>query len=214
MIIGIDPGHGGANIGTHHYGVEEEHYVLETALLLRQTLTGMGMGVELSRNGSQTISFEDRARALALANFILVLHVNASTMPEAKDLRTYVADDNPIAMRAAIEIERTAPAFIAPQKPTTVRATTQPDTVRCYNTMVQHLPKPTVLVEMFFASHELSARWAQTPYGRASLVTCLAAGAVNAWYHTEVNRPYDNDEDKGAKPNASTNPSGIPSRSA
>jgi N-acetylmuramoyl-L-alanine amidase len=192
MIIGIDPGHGGDNIGTHHYGIVEENYVLELGLRLRQILGELGMGAEITRNCDQAVSFEERASRLVHCDFILVLHCNAAQDAAAKELRTYVCDTNPIAVSAAREIERCAPEFIAPAKPSPVRVTAAADTVRCYNTLIKHMPRPAVLVELFFATHELSARWAQTQYGKASLLTCLAAGAINAWYNAEVCHTRDN----------------------
>jgi N-acetylmuramoyl-L-alanine amidase len=187
MIVGIDPGHGGDNHGASHNGVTEERYVLELGLALRPILIGLGMGCEMSRNGNETVSFENRAIRLGRANFVLVLHVNAAPATSAKDLRCYHLEGNLVSASSAHEIERVAPAIIAPKVfIPTIASKNSPDTNRCYNTLACYGPKPAVLVELFFCTHEETARWAQTPYGRGALLMALAAGAVNAWQLLET----------------------------
>lgn len=188
MIVGIDPGHGGDNHGAAYHGIVEERYVLDLGLALRPILIGLGMGCEMSRNGNETVSFDSRAARLGRANFVIVLHVNAAAVDaNAKDLRCYHLESNPVAASAGKEIERVAPAIIAPKNfVPTVAVKDSPDTNRCYNTLACYGTKPAVLVELFFCTHEPTARWAQTAYGRGSLLTCLAAGAVNAWQLLET----------------------------
>jgi N-acetylmuramoyl-L-alanine amidase len=192
MIVGLDPGHGGSNIGTHHYGVAEEHYVLAMGLLVRPMLQGLGLQVEISRTGDETVTFTQRASRLSKSKFILVLHVNAATNPTAKDLRTYLEPHSKIALSAATEMERVAPAIIAPIKPMpTMVGPAVPDQSRAYTTLKAYGGRAAILVELFFATHEPSARWATTTHGMAALATTLMAGCINAWQLTdEAKAPF------------------------
>ena len=192
MIIGLDAGHGGENIGTWHYGIKEEIYTLEIAQLTKSMLEQASLVVHMSRNKDETVSFKERARRLALADFVLVLHVNAAAnAPDACDLRTYVLPNTALALAAAHEMERVAPKNIAPKAPQPLKvAPNDPATARAYTTLAQYTGKQAVLVELFFATHKPSAEWALTTLGRAALATTLCAGCVYAWqFHYTPDAP-------------------------
>lgn len=214
MIIGIDPGHGGTNSGCQYDAILEKAYTLETGLALRKALAALGMDSDISRNGDETVSMEQRAARLAHCDFVLVLHVNAAVpadAPKAKSLHTYFNADQvagsqdgkvsknsqmgKIILEAAMEIELCAPQLVRPPKPRPLEAAKDGPEARAYNCLTHHRP-PAILVEMFFATHPVSNRWATTPYGRASLVATLAAGCACAWYHTEIQHPIDAGERK------------------
>lgn len=183
MIIGLDAGHGGANLGTRHYGIQEELYTLEMAKLVKGMLEQASLNVQLSRDKDETVSFQERASRLRQADFVLVLHVNAAlNAPNACDMRTYVLPQCILAHAAAYEIERVAPKNIAPHVPQPMKvAPNDPGSVRVYNTLAYFADKQAVLVEMFFATHRPSAEWAQTPLGKAAIATALCTGCVFAW---------------------------------
>jgi N-acetylmuramoyl-L-alanine amidase len=183
MIVGLDAGHGGTNIGCRYYGIKEEVYTLEIAALTAPLLEQIGIGAAMSRTRDETVSFTERARRLRAADFVLVLHVNAApNAPNASDLRTYTLPNMPLALSAAIEMERVAPKPVTPKAPLpTIVSKSDVNTVRAFNTLAAYSDKPAVLVELFFATHEPSAKWAATPTGKAALATVLCAGAVNAW---------------------------------
>jgi len=184
VIIGLDAGHGGQNLGTRHYGIKEELYTLEIAKMLRPMLLDLSLLCHLSRETDETVSFTERAKRLHQADFVLVLHVNAAPQaPLACDLRTYILPGNQIAYSAAHEMERVAPKLVAPKTADPVKVAPVPELVRPYNTLVHYRDKAAVLVEMFFATHEPSARWAQTPAGKAALCAALAAGCIDAWQY-------------------------------
>ena len=203
MLVGIDPGHGGSNTGCQYDGLIEKAYTLELGLTLRKALAAVGLDSEISRNGDDTLSLEQRAARLARCDFVLVLHVNAALPADAakaKSLHTYVsadiADTDPgkLALGAATEMELCAPQLVRPAKASPIVCSAKADD-RAHNCLLQHKP-PAVLVELFFATHPLSNRWAKTPYGRASLLSTLVAGSVNAWYHHEISHPVDETDRK------------------
>jgi N-acetylmuramoyl-L-alanine amidase len=184
MLIGIDPGHGGSNTGCQNNGIVEKNYTLEAARKLRYLLEGHGILGELSRGGDETTSFAERAEALMDCRMVVSLHVNASPSATACDLRTYALEGDRIAVLAGNEMERCAPRVLMPRQPSCVIA--KPDTAEqnCYNVMIPHKRttqlRPVLLVEMFFSTHEATARWAQTRWGSASIVHAMAAGILVA----------------------------------
>jgi N-acetylmuramoyl-L-alanine amidase len=182
MVIGLDAGHGGENIGTRHYGIKEEVYTLEMAKLVKGMLEQAGLSVQMSREKDETLGFAERARRLHASDFVLVLHVNASESLSACDLRTYVLPNAELSFAVANEIERVAPRLIAPKAPQPLLVTSKdPNTLRAFNTLAQYSNKQAVLVEMFFATHKVSAEWAASPQGKAAIATALCHGCVHAW---------------------------------
>jgi N-acetylmuramoyl-L-alanine amidase len=81
----IDPGHGGADIGTRNAaGLEEKEVTLAAAQRLKATLESqLGVRVILTRDGDATVAIDPRA-AIAnnnKADLFISLHVNSSQVP-------------------------------------------------------------------------------------------------------------------------------------
>jgi len=74
-LVVIDPGHGGADAGVIQSGVREKDLTLNLAQALRTLLASSGIRVRLTRQGDQTLSLEDRAKAGAFAQVLMSLHV-------------------------------------------------------------------------------------------------------------------------------------------
>jgi len=78
--IVLDPGHGGHDPGTSHFGLKEKSLVLDIARRLRDSLQTVGLSVAMTRDSDQFISLNRRpeiANGLQADLFVSV-HVNAN----------------------------------------------------------------------------------------------------------------------------------------
>lgn len=79
VVVVIDPGHGGSNIGGQIPGIDEKNATLVTALAMKEELEKYeGVTVYLTRYGDQDLSLSDRPRAAAAvgADFFFSIHFN------------------------------------------------------------------------------------------------------------------------------------------
>ena len=87
VIIVIDPGHGGTNMGARYNGVIEKEATMKVAVAMKEELEKYeGVVVYLTRTGDESIELLDRAKFARdmKADIVLSLHFN---MSEAHDLR-------------------------------------------------------------------------------------------------------------------------------
>ena len=109
--VGIDPGHGGSNLGTKSLqDITEAEYVLILAHRLASVLSAHGIDSKLSRQSDETCSFQLRAQRLAKCSFNLVLHVNAYSTPKAHGLECYHRGNDSLAVAVAETIIRHRPS--------------------------------------------------------------------------------------------------------
>ena len=84
IVVVIDPGHGGTNLGGQIPGLDEKNMTLITALAMKEELEKYeGITVYLTRYGDETLSLEERARSAAAvdADFLFSLHYNKAVPP-------------------------------------------------------------------------------------------------------------------------------------
>lgn len=85
LVIVIDPGHGGNNLGTTENGHEEKHMTMVTAqAMYDELILYENVEVYLTRNGDMGLSLEERAKFAASvdADFMFSIHYNASETHE------------------------------------------------------------------------------------------------------------------------------------
>ena len=89
--IVIDPGHGGDDPGTSHYGLKEKHLVLDMARRLRAQLQSAGLTAVLTRDRDQFIPLSRRpAIANRLpADLFVSVHVNANRNSSISGVEVY-----------------------------------------------------------------------------------------------------------------------------
>lgn len=81
IVVMIDPGHGGTNMGGQFNTLDEKNLTMVTALAMKEELEKYeGITVYLTRNGDVELSLEERARAAASvkADYLISLHYNMS----------------------------------------------------------------------------------------------------------------------------------------
>ena len=84
IVVMIDPGHGGTNLGGQIPGLDEKNMTLVTALAMKEELEKYdGVTVYLTRYGDETLSLQERAQAAAAVNadFLFSLHYNKAVPP-------------------------------------------------------------------------------------------------------------------------------------
>lgn len=83
----IDPGHGGADKGTHTSGLDEKDVVWQVAQeLLRQFEDSDEIKISLTRLGDQLVSLKDRTAMSKEADLFLSLHIERHQNPEENSL--------------------------------------------------------------------------------------------------------------------------------
>lgn len=178
MIVGIDPGHGGTNLGCMGSGLQEEQLTLTTALGVRQAMLQRDPNthVILSREHDESVTLAERARRLVTADFVLCIHYDSAAGPEEGCLGTYAFADDAIARAAGERMEACAPAIIRP-KSACVQAVSPDDwTVRAYNVLMHHRPKPALLVEVAFLSNHRHVEWLRGPEAQQDIAQLLCDG--------------------------------------
>ena len=79
MIIALDPGHGGENVGCHD-GLENV-LNLELALLTEELLHFIGFDTIITRREETTVHFGERKSICDEADLVLSIHHNSWTNP-------------------------------------------------------------------------------------------------------------------------------------
>jgi N-acetylmuramoyl-L-alanine amidase len=104
IIILIDPGHGGVQLGAHFGAVEEKNVNLAVAYKLRARLEGMGATVYMTRTTDTDISLEARVdQSIALRPDIFIsVHANANFHRSTDGIETYYFDKRSRPLAAAL----------------------------------------------------------------------------------------------------------------
>ena len=89
--IVIDPGHGGHDPGTSHYGLKEKYLVLDMARRLRTHLQQAGFTVVMTRDSDQFIPLSKRPGAANRlgADLFVSVHVNANRSSRISGVEVY-----------------------------------------------------------------------------------------------------------------------------
>lgn len=178
MIVGIDPGHGGTNIGCTGSGLHEEQLTLTTALGIKQAMLQRDPNtvVLLSREHDESVTLAERAHRLVAADFVLCIHYDSADKPEEGCIGTYAFPDDAIARAAGERIEGSAPSVIRPKVVGVQSVSPEDWTVRAYNCLMHHRPKPALLVEVAFLSNHTHAQWLKGPDAQQHIAQLLCDG--------------------------------------
>ncbi len=94
-LVVIDPGHGGADRGTHWNGLSEKILTLDVAKRVETILRDEGVTTVMTRRSDRTVSLDDRAiMANRFPESLLVsIHFNASTDTGINGYETFYRSD-------------------------------------------------------------------------------------------------------------------------
>ncbi len=89
--IVLDPGHGGQDPGTSHYGLKEKHLVLDISRRLRVSLEQAGYTVVMTRDADQFIPLSRRPGAAnrLRADLFVSIHINANRNARVSGAEVY-----------------------------------------------------------------------------------------------------------------------------
>lgn len=89
--IALDPGHGGHDPGTSHYGLKEKHLALDISRRLRAYLEQAGYTVVMTRNTDQFIPLSKRPGAAnrLRADLFVSIHANANRNARVSGVEVY-----------------------------------------------------------------------------------------------------------------------------
>lgn len=97
--IVVDPGHGGEDLGTTGYGLDEKSMTLDIARRLQDKLLADGFEVHLTRETDAAVSLRERARLAndLRADLFVSIHINWIAERSVRGLETYFlgATDDP-----------------------------------------------------------------------------------------------------------------------
>ncbi len=87
----LDPGHGGDDPGTSHFGLKEKTLVLDIARRVRVSLEAAGLSVVMTRDSDQFIPLSGRARTANRlpADLFVSIHINANRNRQVSGIEVY-----------------------------------------------------------------------------------------------------------------------------
>ena len=161
MIICLDPGHGGVQVGAvGPTGLRESNVALQIAKYVRRGLLDSGHEVVCTRSSDKGVSLVDRCLIAnnAFADLFLSIHCNAFSNPAAHGAELWTSRGQTAADAIA---ERLFNSIGAAFPGLTMRADhTDGDSDREAGFVVLTMTKmPAVLVEVAFISNPLEERW-------------------------------------------------------
>lgn len=170
-LIVIDPGHGGADRGTHWNELSEKILTLDVAKRVETILRDEGVTTVMTRRSDRTVSLDDRAvMANRFPNSLLVsIHFNASTDTSISGYETFYRSD--AGKRVAEAIQRS----LAKSLPGRNRGITNNDFA-----VLTRTKGVAVLIECGFISNKVeAARWGDASF-RQKLAAAIARGVLKA----------------------------------
>lgn len=182
MRIGIDPGHGGSNVGCAGGGLHEEELTLRTAMGVQRMMINVDSSIQvvLSREHDDTVSLSERAKRLQGCAFIYCLHYDSAAKPEDGAMGTYGFAEDEIANEVGFHLEQSAPIVLRPKTPKMQPVAPADWTSRAYNCLVHHRPTPCLLVELAFLSNPKHTEYLHGPNAMTDLGLLLCSGVLMA----------------------------------
>ena len=194
--IVIDPGHGGADRGARHHGLEEAGLAEDLASRIEGRLTALGAQAYLSRSADLrggTVGDSERAD---LANGIdadlfLSLHVDSSVNPLASGVASFYFGSYGVAGRATGSAIGARLAGLLQDE-----ITTRTDLLDCHThaktwELLRLTRMPAVRVELGYLSSVADARRLASPEFRDTLAEAVVAGVERLYLPEELRASTD-----------------------
>lgn len=103
VVIVIDPGHGGTNLGAKHNGVIEKEATMKVAIAMKEELEKYdGVVVYLTRTGDDSMELVDRAKFArdVKADIVLSLHFNMSELHDLHGSEMWISSQGGLRQEA------------------------------------------------------------------------------------------------------------------
>lgn len=169
-LVVLDPGHGGADRGTHWNGLSEKVLALDVAKRLETILRGKGVTTVMTRRSDKTLSLDARAlMANRFPNSLLVsVHFNANRITGISGYETFYRSER--GKRVALSIQKALSKSITG----TNRGVTNMDFA-----VLTRTRGTAVLIECGFISNKAEAARCATPAHRQKLAEAIARGILS-----------------------------------
>ena len=178
-LIVIDPGHGGSDAGSQHFGLSEKALNLDVSKRLRDVLTSRGWIVKMTRDTDVDVyqpndSARDELQArcdvanAAGARFFISVHTNAFTSTSQHGTTTYFYQAQSYGLASAIH-ERLAATL----------PTTDDGIIKSNYYVIHHTKMPSVLIEMAFDSNPTDAQYLRSSAFLQKVALGIADGVGN-----------------------------------
>ena len=103
IVIVIDPGHGGTNMGARHNGVIEKEATMQVAVAMKEELEKYdGVVVYLTRTGDESLELIERAQFAwdVKADILLSLHFNMSELHDLHGSEMWISSQGALRTEA------------------------------------------------------------------------------------------------------------------
>lgn len=103
IVVVIDPGHGGTNMGAKYNGVVEKEATLKVAIAMKEELEKYeGVTVYMTRTGDETLGLDERADFAAgvKADILLSLHFNMSELHDLRGSEMWISSQGVLRTKA------------------------------------------------------------------------------------------------------------------
>lgn len=168
-LVVLDPGHGGADRGTHWNGLSEKVLTLDVAKRVESILRDNGITTVMTRRSDKTVSLDDRAlMANRFPDSLLVsIHFNANRITGISGYETFYRSGAGKPVAQAIQ------QSLAKNIPGNNRGITNMDFA-----VLTRTKGVAVLIECAFISNKAEAALCATPAHRQKLAEAIARGIL------------------------------------
>jgi N-acetylmuramoyl-L-alanine amidase len=177
VLIALDPGHGGEDVGTHGpSGAIEATICWELGVLLAERLVRVGAKARFTRNEIEAPEASERAaRANEMgADLFLSLHLNANSSPAAEGVCTYYF---PRSSAGELLADELLSALVAlGRRDCRSHARSYP--------VLKETRMPAVIIEPAFITNPDEEKQLEEPAFRAEIADAIATGIFRFWGRT------------------------------
>ena len=194
LVVTLDPGHGGDEQGAKYGDIVESDYTLSLAryVHLRVAHSYEPISIQLTRSANKTMTLEQRGQMANLHNSALVISVHVNSGPPVLNRSLcFVRPGDRVGFIVAETISRCMP-YPLNRSRGGVHVTVNSDAEdakwlrRAHNVVSVFHPRPTVLVEVGYASNPSDNRALLAPAIQSGIVSAIFSGIDHFRYLKEA----------------------------
>lgn len=178
MIITIDPGHGGRDIGTMALGTPEKDYNMELAFILYDIMGDVGLSPILTRCRDYGSSPRERGKISEKnkSDLVLSLHVNTSNNEGVHGAEAYYWSGNDRMIELGLNIVSHMPAQLRSAKVIGTRGDVE-WMKHAHATLAAHKAS-TLLIEVGYGTNKQDKEFLLSEYGMAMVAMSITQGVL------------------------------------